>query len=287
MNKRFQNTRKIGFLGILANLALFICKLVVGFIFKSQSMIADSFNSIGDVFASLMTFIGNKIASGESDDDHNFGHGKAEYIFSLFISISILIIGIKLLFDSIYSIVIKNEVIFSYHLILVCLMTIIIKTSLYFYTKKYYLKDRNILLKSSMIDHRNDVFLTCGVLISILFSKFNIHFVDSIIGVLISLSFLLSGIKLFKESYNVLMDISLDLETKDKILNCILNNNDIILVDDIYSVAIGDKYIVVLTISVSGEMKTFDSHDVASRIERDIKNKFENIKEVFIHIHPI
>ena len=44
---------------------------------KSESMIADSFNSISDVFASLMTFIGNKIAKGECDSNHNFGHEKA------------------------------------------------------------------------------------------------------------------------------------------------------------------------------------------------------------------
>lgn len=44
-------------------------------------MIADAANSAGDIFASLMTFIGNKIASVPQDADHNFGHGKAEYIF--------------------------------------------------------------------------------------------------------------------------------------------------------------------------------------------------------------
>ena len=50
-------------------------------------MIADAFNSAGDIFSSLMTFIGNKIANKPSDDDHNLGHGKAEYIYSLLISI--------------------------------------------------------------------------------------------------------------------------------------------------------------------------------------------------------
>lgn len=287
MNERFKITKKVGLLGILANLFLFICKLLVGLIFKSQSMIADSFNSIGDVFASLMTTIGNKIASGESDDDHNFGHGKAEYIFSLFISISILVIGIKLLYDSILSLVIKNQVLFSYSLVLVCLVTIIIKLSLYFYTKKLYLRDKNILLKSNMLDHKNDIFLTTGVLVSIIFSKFEIYFMDGIVGILISICFLLSGMKLFKESYNVLMDISLDLETKNKMIKMILKNKDIILIDDIHSVSIGCKYIVVLTISVSGELKTFASHDIASRIENDIKKQFENVKEVFVHINPI
>ena len=51
----------------------------------------------GDIFASLMTFIGNRIASTPNDEDHNLGHGKAEYIFSMFISIAMILVAAKLL----------------------------------------------------------------------------------------------------------------------------------------------------------------------------------------------
>ena len=79
--ERFKQTKKVGILGIIGNIFLLIIKGWVGFTSKSQAMIADSINSAGDIFASLMTFIGNKIASTPQDNDHNFGHGKAEYIF--------------------------------------------------------------------------------------------------------------------------------------------------------------------------------------------------------------
>ena len=285
--ERFKITKKAGILGIFANLFLFIIKIIVGLFSNSQSMIADSFNSIGDVFASLMTFIGNKIASSESDEDHNFGHGKAEYIFSMFISISILIIGIKLLYDSIISLIFNNKIIFSYSLIVVCIITILIKIGLYFYIKKINEKENNILLKSNMLDHRNDVFLTTGVLISVIFSKFGINFFDSLVGIIISICFILSGIKLFKESFNILMDVSLDNETKERIINIILKDKNVIKIDDIHSVSVGCKYIVVLTISVRGELSTFNSHEIANNIEEKIMKKFDNVKEVFVHINPI
>ena len=146
--ERFKITRRVGVLGFLANTVLFLMKMIVGIIFKSQSMIADGFNSIGDVFASLMTFIGNKIASGESDEDHNFGHGKAEYIFSMFISMSILVIAIKLLYDSCLSLINGNNVIFSFeksfslfHLFLLhkYLIHITLLYYSYFYPKSYLL----------------------------------------------------------------------------------------------------------------------------------------------------
>lgn len=97
---RYDSAKKAGILGIVGNIFLLIIKAIVGVASKSQAMIADAANSAGDIFASLMTFIGNKIASEPDDKDHNFGHGKAEYIFSLFISISMIFVAVKLLYDS-------------------------------------------------------------------------------------------------------------------------------------------------------------------------------------------
>ena len=77
MDDKFKATKKAGIYGIIGNIFLLIIKAIVGFVSKSQSMIADSINSAGDIFASLMTFIGNKIASVPNDANHNLGHGKA------------------------------------------------------------------------------------------------------------------------------------------------------------------------------------------------------------------
>lgn len=73
---RYKTTKIAGILGIIGNVFLLIIKAIVGFLSNSQAMIADSVNSASDIFASLMTFIGNKIASKPQDDDHNFGHRK-------------------------------------------------------------------------------------------------------------------------------------------------------------------------------------------------------------------
>ena len=102
---RYSKTKLAGILGIIGNIFLLIIKAIIGFITSSQAMIADAANSAGDIFASLMTFIGNKIASEPKDDTHHMGHGKAEYIFSMFISISMMIVSLKLLFDSIMSLI--------------------------------------------------------------------------------------------------------------------------------------------------------------------------------------
>ena len=132
---RFNQTKKASILGVVGNLFLLVIKGIVGFIFSSQAMVADAANSAGDIFASLMSFIGNKIASEPSDESHNFGHGKAEYVFSLFISISMLFVSAKLLYDSGMSLIEQKSFTFSWFLVLVCIITIITKFYLYMYTK--------------------------------------------------------------------------------------------------------------------------------------------------------
>ena len=123
--------------------------------------------------------------------------------------------------------------------------------------------------------------------VSIVASLYNIYWVDGIVGIGISAWICFTGIKIFIESYNVLMDISLDKETKEKIIKMCMKEDGVLLVEDIHSVSIGYKYIVVLTIGVSGNLDTFTSHKIATLIEKKITKSFDNVKEVFVHINPI
>ena len=134
MNERDKLANRVGFFGIIGNIFLFIIKIIIGLISNSRSMIADSFNSAGDVFASFMTWLGNRISSVPNDKDHNFGHGKAEYLFSMFISISMMLVAVKLLYDSVMSIINGNVVNYSILLIVICITTIIVKICLYIYS---------------------------------------------------------------------------------------------------------------------------------------------------------
>ena len=284
---RFEITKKVGLLGIIGNIFLLIIKTIVGFISKSQAMIADAANSAGDIFASLMTFIGNKIASEPDDDSHNFGHGKAEYIFSLLISLSMMAIAAKLLYDSIDSILNKNVITFSWWLISVCIVTIIIKFSLYIYSKYALKKYKNILLESNMKDHRNDCIVTTFTTFSIIFSKFNIYWVDGVVGIGISAWIFYTGIKIFIESYNVLMDKSLDEDVRNKIYEYVSNYENVMGVEGLYSIPTGYKYIIVMTIYVEGSLDTFKSHEIADNIQVNIEKQFEEIDRVIIHVEPI
>lgn len=283
---RYKSAKKAGILGIAGNIFLLVIKAVVGFISHSQAMIADSLNSAGDIFASFMTFIGNKIASKPGDEDHNFGHGKSEYIFSFLISISMIAVSIKLLIDAISSFINNNNLTYSIYLVIVCIVTIITKFCLFIYTNKLNKKYNNILLKANAKDHFNDCIVTTFTLISILFASFGIYFVDGLVGLGIALWICYSGAKIFIESYNVLMDVSIDEDTKDKIINLAHNYKEIKSIENISSTPSGYKYVILLTICLDGNMSTFDSHNLADSLENDIKN-LDNVSDVIVHVDPI
>ena len=283
---RFEETKKAGLFGIIGNIFLLIIKGTVGFVFKSQAMIADAANSAGDIFASLMTFIGNKIASTPEDSDHNFGHGKAEYLFSMFIAISMVVIAFKLLYDSVYTLINGSNLVFSWLLVAVCLVTIIVKLSLYLYTSRLAKKYNNILLEANKKDHFNDCIVTSLTLVSILFTLINIYWFDSIVGIIISVWICFTGVKIFMESYNILMDKSIDPKTEEIITDIAHNYKEIQKLDAISSTPVGYKYIVVLTICVDGNMPTFDSHKLADKFEKDV-NELDNVYKAIVHVNPI
>ena len=284
--ERFKLTKIAGIYGIIGNIFLLIIKAIVGFVFKSQAMIADSFNSAGDIFASLMTFIGNKISSVPSDEDHNFGHGKAEYIFSMFIGLSIIFVAAKLFYDSIKTLVLGSNLQFSWFLVLVCILTIIIKLCLYLYTKKASKLCKNILLESNMKDHRNDCIVTSFTLVSVLLTLFGIYWFDGIVGIGISIWIGYTGISIFMESYNVLMDISVNEKTKDLILNIINSYKEVKKIDNISSAPVGSKYMIFITICLDGNLTTFESHSLANNIEESV-SKLPDIYKTIVHVEPV
>ncbi len=283
---RFKETKIATIISIIGNIFLLIIKLIIGFISSSQAMISDAFNSAGDIFSSVMAFIGNKIASKDADEDHNLGHGKAEYIFSLLISLSMIIVSIELCASSIKSIFNNHEYQFSIWLIIVCIVTIIAKVILYIVVNHIYKKHHNILLLSTAIDHRNDCFLTTLTLLASICGYFGYREVDGVIGALVSLWILRTGIQIFKDSYDILMDKSMDNELKDEILNIVSTYSEIKKIDHLNSTPVGYQYQISLTIFVDGNMTTFASHEIANKLEKEI-SKLDEVYLTIIHVNPI
>ena len=285
--KKFKDIKIASIFGIIGNIFLLIIKAIVGFITSSQAMIADSVNSAGDILSSVMTYVGNRIASIPSDDDHNLGHGKAEYIYSMLISVAMLATALIILKDSIMVIVNNDKYNFSIWLVIVCLITIITKIGLFIYTYKLSKKYNNLLIKANSKDHIADCFVTGANLISCLMTLIGIYIFDGIVGIVISLWMLFTYAKIFIESYHVLMDKAMDEETKNQVYEIVKEHKEIIKTNHFNSTPVGYKYQISLTIFVDGNLSTFESHEIANKLEKEIIKRVDSIYLAVIHVNPM
>ncbi len=284
---KFIAIKKVSIWGMIGNLFLLIIKAIIGFVTGSQAMLADAFNSASDIFSSIMTFIGNKIASKPRDDDHNLGHGKAEYIYSLFISIAMGLMSIKVIISAIKTIILGAKFSFSIWLVVVCVISIIVKFVLYIYANGVYKKHRSLLLEANAKDHRNDCIITSLNLVGCLLSLKGIYFVDSVVGIGIFVWIFIVALKIFLDSYDVLMDKAMDTITRDKVYDIISKHKEIRGVNHFNATPVGYKYQISFTIFVDGDLSTFDSHSIANELEKEIDKNIPEVYLTVIHVNPI
>ena len=284
---RYKQANRASILGIVGNIILLILKAFIGFLTGSRAMIADATNSAGDIFSSFMTLIGNRIASRPSDEDHNLGHGKAEYIYSLLISIAMMVMGLTVAIDSIKSLINQEEFTFSIWLVIICIITIMTKFALYMYTKKIAKKYNNLLMKANCIDHRNDCIVTIVNLIAILFGYIGIYFIDGVVGFIISIWIIITGISIFKESYDILMDKSMDENTKKKVYEIVMSHDNVLGMTNFHSAPVGYQYQIFFTIQVDGNLKTFESHKIANHLEKEVTKSMPEVFLTIIHVDPV
>ncbi len=280
---RYNKTKEMAIVCIFANIFLSILKLTIGVISASYSMITDGLNSVQDTFSAIMTFIGNKIACKPKDLDHPFGHGKSEYIFSMLVGTFIVFVYVNMISKIISNYINGERVIFSYSLVIICIIALIVKLVLYMYTRRIAKKYHNMLALINSKEYKNDMFITSGTLLSVLFS--NIFWIDTLVSILISIFMIYTGIKVFIQSYKVLMDTNVEDRVVEKIKETILPIEGVEYIDEIISKPTGFNYIIIVEASVMGNLTVKDGHRIAHDIKDKI-NEIELVNDTIVHINP-
>uniref|UniRef100_UPI0026737A7F cation diffusion facilitator family transporter n=1 Tax=Christensenella hongkongensis TaxID=270498 RepID=UPI0026737A7F len=286
LEDRFSSGKKVALLGIGVNIILLLIKLWAGYVSSSQAMIADGFNSMGDVFASTVTLFGSLYAAKPKDADHAWGHGKAEYIASLIIGFSMVVMAVYTASGSVESLA-KNEILdFSWWLVGVAVVTIFAKACLYAYCIRKSRQYNSILIKANAQDHRNDVFVTSGTLAAIFLSVIGWHFMDGVIGIAISAWIVYSGISIVMDSARVLMDQTAGSATIEEYKKEIMEIDGIAHVDSVNTKPVGAKSILIVKVSVDRDMTVIKSHEIAKKIELELLRFHTDVDDVIVHINP-
>ena len=223
----------ISILGIIANLILAGVKIIIGVMSGSIAITSDAVNNLTDSSTALITIIGTKLAQKKPDKNHPFGFGRIEYLTSMIIGIIVLVTGFEMGLSSIKGIFNPSAVDYSWVILIVLFITVIIKTFLAAYIEKQGRKLNSGALIASGKEAKNDVLISVVTIISALVYMFTKLSIDSYAGLFISIFILKTGFEVLKDTINKILGEKIDSEVKDKIFEIIQSSESILGVHDL------------------------------------------------------
>lgn len=211
-----------GAVGIGCNLLLFLGKWLVGSLTGSVSITADALNNLSDASGSVVTLIGFRVADKPADEDHPYGHARAEYISALAVAALILVIGLELVKTSVQKIFSPEPVLFSPAALGVLLASIAVKLWMCLFNRNLGRYIDSTALIATSADSRNDCITTTAVLLATLAEHVWQLRVDGIFGLGVAGFILFSGIQLAKDTISPLLGENADPELKKKLVDYII-----------------------------------------------------------------
>lgn len=272
--------------GIIANVLLFVGKLVVGILSFSVSIIADAFNNISDAGSAIVTLIGFKFSGKHADKKHPLGHGRLEYISAFIVDVLIIFVGVELFKTSIEKIITPSDMNISTVTLVLLGVAIVVKAWLFFFYRKIAKKINSSAIKASSVDSISDVIATTLVFVSAIVSKYTSLHIDGWAGIIVAGFIFFTGIKAAKETIDLLVGGCPDKDIVNKIGEFVKNYPDVVGIHDVMVHDYGPgRQIISFHAEVSANSDFCYVHDVIDNIERDLQKEFGYI--VTIHLDPI
>lgn len=272
--------------GIISNAILCIAKILVGLISGSIAIIADGINNLADASSSVITLAGFKLSALPEDEEHPYGHARIEYITGMIVSVLIVVVGVELIKSSIDKILHPEPLEFSWSMVIVLLLAILLKVWQAMFNIKIGKKINSVALTATGTDSRNDVISTTAVLFSIIIGKMANIQIDGYMGVLVALFIIWSGIGLIKETSSPLLGEAPDPDLVAAISEMASDFDGVLGIHDLVVHNYGPgKVFASIHIEVDANGDLMESHDMVDNIERQLSKKLHIV--LTAHMDPI
>jgi len=279
---------KTTWISIIGNMGIAIIKWITGYLGNSYGLMADAIESTSDIFASLLTLIGITYASKPADDNHPYGHGKAEPMMT-FVVVGFLIVSASIIiYQSIIHILTPHKVPESYTLIVLGFI-IIVKEIFYRIVSRRSKETKSSLLRADAWHHRSDAITSIavfiGISIAIIFGE-GYETADDWAALVAGGIILYNSYVIFRPALGEIMDEHFYDELIDDIRKVSLKVEGVIETEKCFVRKSGLKYFVDLHAIVDGKISVTDGHDIARRLRIKLKEEYPEISDVLVHIEP-
>ncbi len=272
--------------GVIANFILCLIKLILGLLSASVSIIADAFNNLSDAGSSIVTMIGFKLSDKKVDKDHPWGHGRMEYVTAFIVDMLIIFVAFELFKTSINKIINPTLPEFSYIIIIILSVAILIKIWLFTFYNKIAKKINSSSLKATAIDSLTDSISTFVTLISAIIALIYQIPLDGYAGVLVAGFIMFTGLRAAKETIDLLLGSKPDPEFITEIYNFVGEYKQVVGIHDIMVHDYGPgRKTISFHAEVPADNDILEAHDIIDQIERELYIKYGYV--VTIHLDPI
>jgi cation diffusion facilitator family transporter len=272
-------------LSIVVALFLIALKGTSGWLTGSLSVWASLLDSVLDLFASTLNFIAVRAASRPADEDHAYGHGKAESLTSLFQAIVIGASGVFIVWEAVHRIKERHETHFEAIGIVSMTVAIAASAGLVRILRRAARETESPALASDALHYVTDIYINAGVLVALLLTALTGSSVaDPLISLAIALYIIKSAFGLAHESINVLMDRKLPLEIDNKVAEIVARyrNEGVYGFHDLRTRRSGSEKFIDFHLEVDRNKRFEEAHDLTVKILRAIETEIPRSK---VHVH--
>ena len=279
--------KKSTLVSVAVNLALTVSQVFAGLLSGSQGLIADGIHSLTDLVADFVVLFANHHSAKDADEDHHYGHQRYETAASLFLGISLLVVGLGMLWSAGHKIV--NPITASQISILalyVALGSLVAKELLFRYMLAVAERVRSSMLVANAWHARSDAASSLVVSVGIVGALFVFPILDSVGALIVGLMIVRTGWSFSWDALNDLMDRAVSEEEHQHIEKIILSTHGVLGCHDLRTRKMGDMILVDVHIEVDANATVQVGHDIALAAANQVKAELP-VLNVMTHIDPI
>ena len=286
MQDIFEKGQKTTIIAALSMVFFAVAKAAAGLLSGSVVLLADAIHSAVDSLATLLAWVGLKIAQKSPTKKFPYGYYKAENITALLISALIFFAGYEIARESYQKIFVSSEINFAWVAVIVALLDAVVM----FVIGTYEIKVGREIGSQSMIadgkESRMHIFSSSLVLTGIISNQLDIPYIEGAAGIFISLFIFQAGFESLKDSIFALMDVSPSPEVEQQIKSILKNSPDIQGFKDLKLRRSGPFIFGEVNIKIKKFIKVERAYEIADRTEKKMKAEIPQLDSFVIHTEP-
>lgn len=279
---------KMGERGAIVSIIAYLClsalKLIIGYSANSEALRADGLNNATDIVASIAVLIGLRLSQKPADQDHPYGHWKAETVASLVASFIMMAVGLQVLYAAVISVFEGKQESPDLISAWTGIFCAIIMYFVYRYNKKLGEKINSQAVTAAAKDNLSDAWVSIGIVAGIIGSQFSLPWLDPVAAVIVGLLICKTAWDIFRDASHHLTD-GFDEEEIQSFKTTTLSLYGVKGVKEIKARNYGNNTVVDIVILVNSNLDIRDAHDISTKVENILMNKHD-VYNVHVHVEP-